>query len=195
MGRRDQLGAAMSFEGRDRKVPAIDSPCGRRRWYDRGVTRPSLLALGVLATLAGCATSVDTDVRRDGRCLYEVGRPHMIGGEYQLYKAHRRVPADDLLVATADVSAARMEASKALLDEWLGVGSLVLGPVLFIPAWGFSATASRNRRPDRSQAASSSASPAPQASSRASFSTDARHASEGSAIDTYNQERAASCRP
>ena len=79
---------------------------------------------------------MDPDLRRDDLCLYDIGRPHSVGGEYQLYKGHQRVPGDDLIAATADVNDARMLASKSELDDWLGLGSLVLGPVLFLPGVG-----------------------------------------------------------
>lgn len=95
------------------------------------------LALTLAAfTVAGCAAELDVDLRNEHDCIYEIGRPHQIGREYQLYKAHRRVTDDDLLAATADVNDARMFAGRAQLDEWLGIGSLVLGPVLFLPGVG-----------------------------------------------------------
>jgi hypothetical protein len=98
------------------------------------VTR--LVACLVAITVAGCAAQLDPDLRNEHDCIYEIGHPHAVGSEYQLYKAHRRVTDDNLLAATEDVYDARMFAGKAQLDEWLGIGSLVLGPVLFIPGIG-----------------------------------------------------------
>ena len=87
----------------------------------------------VAVFVAGCAAQMDPDLRNEHDCIYEIGHPHSIGGDYQLYKAHRRVTDDDLLAATADVNDARMFAARSQLDAWLGIGSLVLGPVLFLP--------------------------------------------------------------
>ena len=95
-----------------------------------------LICVATAAVLAGCAPTLDPDLRRDDLCLYDVGRPHAVGSDYQVYKAHQRVPGDDLIAATADVNDARMLASKAELDDWIGLGSLVLGPVLFLPGVG-----------------------------------------------------------
>jgi hypothetical protein len=95
------------------------------------------LALSTALSVAGCGAAVDPDLRPDDRCLVAIGRPHAIGGpDFQLYKAHVRVPGDDLYAATYDVPAARDLAARGQLDEWLGLGALVLGPVLFLPGVG-----------------------------------------------------------
>jgi hypothetical protein len=150
----------------------------------------------VAATLAaGCAPALDPDLRREDICIYEVGRPHMVGGEYQLYKAHRRVPGDDLLAAVADVNDARMFASKAQLDEWLGIGSLVLGPVLFLPGIGLTAYGGAKGQ-DGAIAGGVIMSVTGAAGIIGGAILYHRAAKERArAIDVYNQERAASCRP
>jgi hypothetical protein len=160
------------------------------------VTRPSRLAAGLFAaSLAGCATTLDPDLQRDDRCITEVGRPHAVGGEYQLYKAHKRVPGDDVLAATADVEAARQLAAKSLLDEWLGIGALVLGPVLFVPGVGLLGYGI-NKSQDGSIAGGAILGVTGAAGIVAGAWLYLRADRERErAIDAYNQERAASCRP
>ena len=160
------------------------------------MTRPSRLAAGLFAaSLAGCATTLDPDLQRDDRCITEVGRPHAVGGEYQLYKAHKRVPGDDVLAATADVEAARQLASKSMLDEWLGIGALVLGPVLFVPGVGLLGYGI-NKSQDGSIAGGVILGVTGAAGIVAGAWLYLRSDRERErAIDAYNQERAASCRP
>jgi hypothetical protein len=160
------------------------------------VTRPLRLAAGLLfATLTGCATTLDPDLQREDRCIQEVGRPHAVGGEYQLYKAHRRVPNDDVLAATADVEAARTLASKSQLDEWLGIGALVLGPVLFVPGVGLLGYGI-NKSQDGSIAGGVILGVTGAAGIVAGAYLYVRAGRERErAIDAYNQDRAASCRP
>jgi len=154
------------------------------------------LALVLAAALAaGCAPTLDPDLRREDVCIYEVGHPHMVGGEYQLYKAHRRVAGDDLLAATADVNEARMFASKSQLDEWLGVGALVLGPVLFLPGVGLLGYGAAKGQ-DGSIAGGVILGVTGAAGIVAGAILYHRANKERErAIDVYNQERAASCRP
>ncbi|HEX6836710.1 MAG TPA: hypothetical protein VF334_09065, partial [Polyangia bacterium] len=158
------------------------------------VTRLVCLALAA-AALAGCAPTVDPDLRRDDACIYEIGSPHAVGGDYQLYKAHNRVPGDDLIAATADVNDARMFASKAQLDEWLGIGSLVLGPVLFLPGVGLLGYGIAKGQ-DGSIAGGTILSVTGAAGIIAGAYLYHRSDRERArAIDLYNHERAASCRP
>lgn len=157
------------------------------------MTRLSLLLAA--ATLAGCATAYDPDLRREDVCIYEIGRPHTIGGEYELYKARRRVPDDDLLAATADVNDARMLASRAELDDWLGIGSLVLGPVLFLPGVGLLGYGIAKGQ-DGSVAGGTILGVTGAAGIVAGAYLYHRSDRERArAIEIYNQERAASCRP
>ncbi len=144
--------------------------------------------------LAGCATTLDPDLQRDDRCIYEVGRPHSIGSDYQLYKAHKRVLNDDVLAATADVESARQLASKSQLDEWLGVGALVLGPVLFVPGVGLFGYGI-NKSQDGSIAGGVilAATGAAGIVAGAWLYLRAGHERER-AIEAYNQERAGACR-
>jgi hypothetical protein len=154
-----------------------------------------IAAVALAAVVAGCAPTVDPDLRRDDLCLYEVGRPHSVGGEYQLYKGHRRVPGDDLLAATADVNDARMSASRAQLDEWLGLGSLVLGPVLFLPGVGLLGYGIAKSQ-DGSIAGGTILGVIGAAGIVAGAVLYRRANRERArAIDQYNQARAASCRP
>lgn len=159
------------------------------------MTRLLVLAVAA-ATLAGCAPTVDSDLRRDNDCIYEIGRPHTIGGtEYQLYKAGRRVAGDDLLAATADVNDARMLASRAELDDWLGIGSLVLGPVLFLPGVGLLGYGIAKDQ-DGSIAGGAILGITGAAGIIAGAYLYHRSDRERArAIDLYNHERAASCRP
>ena len=159
------------------------------------VTRLALLASVAAAALAGCAPAVDPDLRRDDACIYEIGRPHTVGGEYELYKARRRVPDDDLLAATADVNDARMAASRAELDDWLGIGSLVLGPVLFLPGVGLLGYGAAKGQ-DGSIAGGVILGVTGAAGIVAGAILYQRGNKERErAIELYNQERAASCRP
>lgn len=155
-----------------------------------------LVCLAAAAMLAaGCASELDPDLRREDVCIYEIGRPHAVGQEYQLYKAHRRVPGDDLLAATADVNDARMFASKAQLDEWLGIGSLVLGPVLFLPGVGLLGYGIAKDQ-DGSIAGGAILGITGAAGIVAGAYLYHRSDRERArAIDLYNHERAASCRP
>jgi hypothetical protein len=160
------------------------------------VTRLRTLALGLLAaTLPACATTLDPDLQRDDRCIYEIGRPHAIGGEYELYKAHRRVSDDNLIAATADVAQAHDFASRAQLDEWLAIGSLVLGPVLFVPGvglFGYGVAKSENGTIAGGVVLGASG----LAGIIAGGLLYVRAGRERErAIDAYNRERAASCRP
>lgn len=157
------------------------------------MTRASCL-VAVLA-LAACAPTLDPDLRKQDVCIYDVGHPHAIGSDYQLYKAHRRVPDDDLIAATADVNDARMLASKSQLDAWLGVGSLVLGPVLFLPGVGLLGYGAA-----KGQDGAIAGGVILGVTGAAGIITGAilyrRSDREHTrAIDVYNQERAASCRP
>ena len=155
-----------------------------------------LVLVAAAAMLAGCAPTVDADLRRDNDCIYEIGRPHTVGGaEYQLYKAGRRVPGDDLLAATADVNDARMVASRAELDDWLGIGSLVLGPVLFLPGVGLLGYGIAKDQ-DGSIAGGAILGITGAAGIVAGAYLYHRSDRERArAIDLYNHERAASCRP
>jgi hypothetical protein len=92
-----------------------------------------VLALVVLVAAAGCAAPVQSGRREDLPCLYEIGRPHAIGGDYQLIRGGHRVPGDDLLSAVGEVGDARELAARSQRDQWLGIGGLVLGPVMFAP--------------------------------------------------------------
>jgi len=158
------------------------------------VTRLACLALAAVV-LAGCAPAVDPDLRRDDACIYEIGRPHSVGGDYQLYKAHNRVPGDDLIAATSDVNDARMLASKSELDAWIGIGSLVLGPVLFLPGVGLLGYGIAKSQ-DGSIAGGAILSITGAAGIIAGAIFYHRSDRErAAAIDRYNQERAASCRP
>jgi hypothetical protein len=157
------------------------------------VTR--FVSLLTVAALAGCAPALDPDLRREDVCIYEVGRPHAVGGEYQLYKSHRRVPGDDLLAATADVNEARQSASKAQLDDWLGICALVLGPVLFLPGVGLLGYGIA-----KGQDGSIAGGAILGVTGAAGIVVGAILYHRGTrerqhAIDAYNQERAASCRP
>jgi len=155
-----------------------------------------LVLVAAAAMLAGCAPTVDSDLRRDNDCIYEIGRPHTVGGtEYQLYKAGRRVAGDDLLAAPADVNDARMVASRAELDDWLGIGSLVLGPVLFLPGVGLLGYGGAKGQ-DGAIAGGVIMSVTGAAGIVAGAVLYHRANKEREhAIDLYNQERAASCRP
>jgi hypothetical protein len=156
--------------------------------------KPLALALAALVA-SGCAAALDEDRQRDGRCLYAVGRPHAVGGDFHLYKAHRRVPGDDLLAATADVPAAYRDAEKARLDEWLGLGSLVLGPVLFVPGvgvFGYGLAKGENGATGGGAVLALTGVAGIVAGAILYTRADRERAR---AIDTYNQERAASCRP
>lgn len=147
------------------------------------------------ATVSGCAAELDPDLRREHDCIYEVGRPHAIGSEYQLYKAHRRVAGDDLLAATADVNDARMFAGKAQLDEWLGIGALVLGPVLFLPGVGLLGYGAAKGQ-DGSIAGGVILGVTGAAGIIAGAILYHRAAKDRAmAIDIYNRERSASCGP
>jgi len=160
------------------------------------VSRLQLCCVLVAAALfAGCAAEMDPDLRNEHDCLYEIGRPHQIGGEYQLYKAHRRVPDDDRIAATADVNDARMFASKSQLDAWLGIGSLVLGPVLFLPGVAvFSYGVARSQ--DGSIAGGTILGVTGAAGIVAGAVLFHRSKKERAlAIEIYNRERAASCGP
>ena len=159
------------------------------------VTRLPLLAAVAAAALAGCAPAVDPDLRRDDVCIYDIGRPHPVGAEYELYKARRRVPDDDLLAATADVNDARMLASRAELDDWLGIGSLVLGPVLFLPGVGLLGYGAAKGQ-DGSIAGGTILGVTGAAGIVAGAYLYHRSDRERArAIELYNQQRAASCRP
>jgi len=148
-----------------------------------------------VVALVGCAPALDPDLRREDVCIYEVGRPHQVGSEYELYKAHRRVAGDDLLAATADVNDACILASKSQLDEWLGIGSLVLGPVLFLPGvvlLGYGIAKDQ----DGSIAGGVILGVTGAAGIVAGGVLYHRSGRERErAIERYNQERAASCRP
>jgi hypothetical protein len=147
------------------------------------------------ATAAGCAAPLDADLRNEHDCIYEIGRPHAVGSEYQLYKAHRRVTNDDLLAATADVNDARMLASKSQLEDWLGIGSLVLGPVLFLPGIAVLAYGAAKDQ-DGSIAGGVILSVTGAAGIVAGAYLVHRAARDrAGAIETYNRERAASCGP
>jgi hypothetical protein len=87
----------------------------------------------LLAAVAGCAAPVQNEKRDDLPCLHEIGRPHAIGGDYQLIRGGHRVPGDDLLAAVGDSGDARNFAARSQRDQWLGIGGLVLGPVMFAP--------------------------------------------------------------
>ena len=138
---------------------------------------------------------MDPDLRRDDLCLYDIGRPHSVGGEYQLYKGHQRVPGDDLIAATADVNDARMLASKSELDDWLGLGSLVLGPVLFLPGVGlFGYGLAKGQDGSIAGGAILGLTGAAGLIGGAILYQRAAREREH-AIDLYNQQRAASCRP
>jgi hypothetical protein len=157
--------------------------------------RLSLFAAVAVAALTACSPALDPDLRREDACIYEIGHPHAVVGEYQLYKAHHRVPGDDLLAATADVNDARMFASKALLDEWLGIGSLVLGPVLFLPGVGLLGYGVAKGQ-DGSIAGGVILGVTGAAGIIGGAILYRRADRERThAIDVYNQERAASCRP
>ena len=158
--------------------------------------RVSRLALvATAAALAGCAPALDPDLRREDVCIYEIGRPHAVGGEYQLYKARRRVTGDDLLAATADVNDARMLAAKSQLDDWLGIGSLVLGPVLFVPGVGLLGYgAAKGESSGIAGGVVLGVTGSAGVVAGAILYTRAGRERER-AIDRYNQERAASCRP
>ncbi len=160
------------------------------------MTRSRAIASCLLAVaLAGCAPALDPDLRQDDRCLYEIGRPHAVGSEYQLYKGHQRVPGDDLLAATADVNDARMFASKAQLDEWLGLGSLVLGPVLFLPGVGlFGYGVAKSQDGSIAGGAILGVTGAAGIVGGAILYHRADRERER-AIDLYNQQHATSCRP
>jgi hypothetical protein len=154
-----------------------------------------LVACFLAVAVAGCAAELDPDLRNEHDCIYAIGHPHAIGSEYQLYKAHRRVPGDDLIAATADVDDARMFAGKAQLDEWLGLGSLVLGPVLFLPGVGLLGYGI-----DKNQDGSIAGGVILGVTGAAGIIGGAvlyhRAAKERAlAIDIYNRERAASCGP
>ena len=154
-----------------------------------------LSPLVAAALVAGCATTYDADLRRDNDCIYEIGRPHTIGADYELYKARRRVPDDDLLAATADVNDARMLASRSQLDDWLGIGSLVLGPVLFLPGVGLLGYGIAKQQ-DGSIAGGTILGVTGAAGIVAGAYLYHRSDRERiGAIERYNQERAASCRP
>ncbi len=154
-----------------------------------------LACLLAAAALAGCATTYDSDLRRDDVCIYEIGRPHTVGSEYELYKARRRVPDDDLLAATADVNDARMLASRAELDDWLGIGALVIGPVLFVPGVGLLGYGIA-RGQDGSIAGGTILSVTGAAGIVAGAYLYHRSDRERArAIEIYNPQRAASCRP
>ncbi|MDB4965731.1 MAG: hypothetical protein JWN44_1420 [Myxococcales bacterium] len=92
-----------------------------------------VLVLVVVAATGGCAAPIRSERAQDLPCLYEVGRPHAIASDYQLIRGGHRVPGDDLLSAVADVNDARTLAARSQLDQWIGIGALVLGPVLFAP--------------------------------------------------------------
>ena len=154
-----------------------------------------LSPLVAAALVAGCATTYDADLRRESDCIYEIGRPHTIGADYELYKARRRVPDDDLLAATADVNDARMLASRSQLDDWLGIGSLVLGPVLFLPGVGLLGYGIAKHQ-DGSIAGGTILGVTGAAGIVAGAYLYHRSDRERiGAIERYNQERAASCRP
>jgi len=159
------------------------------------VTRLAVVLLIVATTALGCAPTLDPDLRREDACIYETGRPHQVGGEYELFKGHRRVPGDDLIAATADVDAARTLASKSQLDEWLGIGALVLGPVLFLPGvavLGYGAAKGQ----DGSVAGGVILSVTGAAGIVAgAYLYHRANRERERAIEAYNQERAASCRP
>jgi hypothetical protein len=158
------------------------------------VTRLACLA-AVAALTAGCAAELDPDLRRQDVCIHEIGRPHAVGQEYQLYKAGRRVAGDDLLGAVADVNDARMLAAKSQLDEWLGIGSLVLGPVLFLPGVGLLGYGGAKGE-DGAIAGGVILSVTGAAGMVAGAILYHRANQEREhAIDRYNQERSASCRP
>lgn len=152
-------------------------------------------AAALIVALAGCAPTLDRDSRPRDACIYELGRPHQLGGEYQLYKANRRVTGDDLLAATADVDDARLYASKAQLDEWLGIGALVLGPVLFAPGVGLVGYGAAKGQ-DGAIAGGVILGVTGAAGIIAGAILYQRGGRERAhAIDLYNHERAASCRP
>jgi hypothetical protein len=159
------------------------------------VTRsPRLVAAALAATLAGCATTLDPDLQREDRCITEVGRPHQVGGDYQLYKAHKRVANDDILTATVDVERARTLAQKSQLDEWLGIGALVVGPVLFVPGIGLLGYGIAKSQ-DGSIAGGAIMTATGIAGIIAGAWLYVRAGREReSAIDAYNQERAGACR-
>jgi len=105
------------------------------------------------------------------------------------------VAADDLLAATADVNDARMFASKAQLDEWLGIGALVLGPVLFLPGVGLLGYGIAKGQ-DGTIAGGVILGVTGAAGIVAGAVLFHRATRERSlAIELYNHERAASCRP
>jgi len=159
------------------------------------VTRLACLAAVAATLVSGCAAELDPDLRQQNVCIYEIGRPHAVGQEYQLYKAGRRVNGDDLLAATADVNDARMVASRAQLDEWLGIGSLVLGPVLFLPGVGLLGYGIAKGQ-DGSIAGGAILGITGAAGIIAGAYLYHRSDRERArAIDLYNHERAASCRP
>jgi hypothetical protein len=154
------------------------------------------LVAALALTVAGCGATIDPDLRPDDRCIVSVGRPHAIGGpEFQLYKAHVRVPGDDLYAATYDVPAARDLAARAQLDEWLGLGALILGPVLFAPGVGLLGYGI-DRNQDGSIAGGTilTATGLGGIIGGAILYTRAGRERER-AVDTYNEQRKEACRP
>jgi hypothetical protein len=71
----------------------------------------------LLAAVAGCAAPVQNEKRDDLPCLHEIGRPHAIGGDYQLIRGGHRVPGDDLLAAVGDSGDARNFAARSQRDQ------------------------------------------------------------------------------
>jgi hypothetical protein len=89
------------------------------------------VALVALAFAVGCATIPDAERYHEG-CITIVNSSDGV----QLYRNGHRVLGDDLEDATEASPAARTLAFRAKLHHGFGLGSLVLGGVMFAPGLG-----------------------------------------------------------
>jgi hypothetical protein len=98
--------------------------------------------LVALALVCGCATTPyryhDNDPISGGPCLFDRFVPDDRMGYHArpgrgLFLDGKRVPHDDLLVATADDERAHDLAERAVHDQRLGIGTLIAGGLLLGP--------------------------------------------------------------
>ena len=151
--------------------------------------RPFALAAALLVCSA-CASTL-TQASREGDCL----RYRRDGDGLTLSRGGRRVPDDDLLLATADDRAASELAESAQLHRRYAIGALVLGAALLAPAIG-----TLGYGIDRHQTASTTAGGVLTVVGSAAFMTgvalQVRAARDHDrAFATYNANHSSSCHP